>query len=183
MADVSEDFLTDNIIKDEIDRIKIKDKATINIEKAELPRPGRPKEFLDFPSDITEIPSQDLGKYLAIYQAFASWTRYLISRREVDLKHGKLLLKFVYAKLYSQCTGKNKKIEIDNDEFYLRAELDIIEIESDIAQFSSILESYKEYSSSISREISNRKSLGESMPQGRVDNTLKDGVFGDGKFS
>jgi hypothetical protein len=187
MDKLTQDFIDQKHgITEEVETIKMKDTAYRNIELAEIPVPKNPGKdnFIPFPKDITEVLDKDLGRYLAVYQSFASWTRFCISRREIDLKHAKLLLDYVFSQRYTSYKGTatEKKVGVQGDTYYTKCSLEVLEIEADIDELRACLNSYQDYATAMSREMSNRKREHEVFSHNRADTTIPQGeVFGGGE--
>lgn len=185
---ISQEFINkEHSLKEEIKKQNLKDSAESRLLKVGIPRPQQPKqkEVKEFPEDVTSIPDGELGMYLGIYEASAAWTDYCISRREIDLLHAKILMKYVEGKLLATVPGKTKaeRVEqISSDEFYCSCQLELVELESDIKLLDSSKGALQRYGKTISREISSRAAQLESFPKKRTGflNTDQEEVFGKG---
>lgn len=185
---MSQEFLQSKIsVKQEVETVKLKEISEAKLEQASIPRPKHPsKEHLKpFPDDITDVPNRELGAYIGMFESEASWVRYCVARREIDLLHAQSLLSFVYDKLYvqskqSKLTATDLKHIIQSDSFYKSCELEVIEIKADLKLLCATLTAYESYAKAISREITNRERDRESFPQGRVTKPFNDGeIFHD----
>lgn len=148
-------------IKAELEDLKIKNQAEARLKKAEVPLAKKPnkEKYEAFPDDITDIPDQDLGRFLGVYEAECAWVRYLIARREIDQEYGNMLLGHVYAKLFISSAGgaTEKKAEVLADDFYLKCQKEIIEVAADLKLLYASLEACERYAKSISREMTMRR--------------------------
>jgi len=185
---VSEDFLQlSKTIEKEVEELKLKDSATAKVAKAGIPPQTQPDitEYKAFPQDVTEIPNADLGFYLGIYEAEAGWLEYLISRRDIDLSHGLVLLEFVKNKilvksraLHPSLKTAEHKERLLSDTFFLKSLLEIEDIKADLSILNASKNNFERYARTISREITSRKSAVENFPKGRVtSNTEQSTVF------
>lgn len=173
---VSKEFQNINkSIQEEVTELKLKDQAATRLLKAGIPKVKQPKaeNYLEFPEDVSEIPSKDLGKYLGIYESEAGWVSYCIARREIDLAHAKVLLVFVYNTLLSNRVDKptERKMKVEADDFYLGCKMEVTDMEADISLLKASRDNLERYAKAVSREMTNRKTTIECFPGDR-------GVYG-----
>lgn len=160
-------------VQEEVQDVKLRFEAEKKLKQAGIPAPIQPKasEILDFPSDVTEIPHAELGRYLGQYESMAAWVGYEIAQREIDLDHSRILLDYVYGQLLArggEGKASEQKARVAGNEFYLQCRLEVVEVEAEIKVLRASLDTYERYARTISREITNRKAFTESFPGGRT---------------
>ena len=159
-------------LKEEVDTLKNKFKTKGRMLRDEIPLPEKPvqKTLLKFPSDVTEIPNEDLGMYLGVYEAHAAWVSFCIAQKEIDCDIAKALLSFVYNKILTSAEGKitEQRAVVEGNSFYVSCKMELLDIEADLKLMEASLDSLNRYSKTISREISNRSFSRDSYPAGRV---------------
>jgi hypothetical protein len=150
-------------IKAELVKYNSKQSAEGKLKKAEIPVVKKPSknEFLPFPEDLSEVPGEDLGKYIGVYEAQLTWIGYCIARVEIDLEYARTLLGYVYSKIFSRLreTATIRKAIVLSDEFYLQCQKEVLEVEVDLKMLRASYEMFEHYSKAVSREITNRHNL------------------------
>lgn len=160
-------------VQEEVQDTKLRFEAEKRLKQAGIPAPTQPKvsSIEEFPLDVTEIPHQELGRYLGQYESMAAWVGYEVAQREIDLDHARILVDYVYGQLLSS-SGEGKaselKARVAGNDFYLQCRLELSEIEADLKVLRASLDTYERYARTISREITNRKAFTESFPAGRT---------------
>lgn len=174
-------------LKEEVADQAEKAKATSDekLSKANIPRPAKPRKILDFPEDITDIPSDSLGEYIGVYESHAAWISYCLSRRRIDLDIGESLLEFLYNDLFCKVRGggaTERKAAVLSDPFYFECSMELQEIRNEVKVLENSLESMERFSKAISREITSRKMSYDSFPAGRATSRRSDSDGNDGTY-
>jgi len=143
----------DTSIRDSINK-KINDEYKIsNIE--------RPVNILPFPDDVTVLSSDEVGRYLAMYDAEVAYIRSILANVEAQIKYAEVVLnthkKMLYLQFRSDSSAVDSNAWVDVDKDVVAAELALQELRIEQGLLQSRLENFMKYSASISREISRRK--------------------------
>jgi len=135
--------------------------AKIN-DKHKIPVVDRPKNILPFPEDVTVLSSEEVGRFLAMYDAEIAYIRSILARVEVQVDHGQTILNTYRKQLFlghrSTCSSMDAQAWVDIDKSVVDAEAALQELRAEKSMLTARLESFTKYSASISREISRRKS-------------------------
>lgn len=152
MADVSE-----------IDEINDKITKVFNV-----PEPTELGNIPIFPEDVTSLSSEDVGNYLWAYDSVVAFVRFLLSKVEVKYDYADYVLDTYKKELYlghrGECNNGDANAWVSIDKDVREAELELKKINCEKTLLQSRLDIFTKYSSSISREISRRKS--ELLPPG-----------------
>lgn len=150
-------------LKDQILDPELYDKVENKINNGyKVPIIDRPKKILPFPEDVTTLSSEEVGRFLAMYDAEIAYIRSVLARVEVQVDHGRTIINTYRKKLYlehrSTCSGVDAQAWVDIDKDVVAAERSLQELVTERSMLQARLDSFTKYSASISREISRRKS-------------------------
>ena len=163
-------------LKESVESLKKKFSTDKKLKKAEVPVPEKPTaHYKKFPENMADIPSPELGNYLGVYEAEASYIRHLVSSKEEEVALAEVLLDQILNDLMSRAPGERPN-EIKNyaktHPIFLEAKLEKVEIESELSRLKSAFEACNSYARAISREITNRRS--DVQYTGRTNMILED---------
>jgi hypothetical protein len=174
---ISKQFIKDQKIKEEIDRQKRRAEALKQLRRLKLPQPKEISEddIIPFPENVTDVPSEDLGQYLAVYEGAVARIEWCIAEIEIEQDHAQELLDFIYNKKYTEeykdGTATERKMQVESDEFYLKCKLEVSVYEDQLKLMRKTSAAYQGYARSISREITSRKDT--QGWAGRSDDTFR----------
>jgi hypothetical protein len=119
-------------------------------------------DYLVLPRDITEEPSQDLGRYFNAFTQQKMWTRTLIGRLSATIKSKQRSLDDVkadvYASLPAKLSVKEKDLKFQTDERAREVLDELFMLQEKLNMLSDYLENLVDGIFNISREISRRSS-------------------------
>lgn len=149
-------------LKDSVTELSKKFGTDKKLRRAEVPVPEKPTaHYKKFPENMADIPNKELGNYLGIYEAEASYIRHLVSAKEEEVALSDVLLDQIYNDLASRAPGEKPneiKAYVKTHPIFLEARMEKIEIEAELSRLKSAFEACSSYSRAISREITNRRS-------------------------
>lgn len=132
-------------------------------------------DYLSIPSDLTEVPSRDLGKYLNTYTQNKAYMRTLYNWQECLVEECKRKYDDKYIVIYKEITKESPKMSEKgkelycNDDDYVREEYLAYKDEKlKLGMLSHTIASYEEIIFLISREISRRSQ--DTREYTRMDN-------------
>jgi hypothetical protein len=154
---ISEEFLDDNIVIDEIKRQAQKAKILVDVEKKNIPLPKKiDKENVpELPNDLSDIPDSEIGSVYLQYESMCAWINYQIAVQNIRIRHGERLLGFARAKRMKSL----KRGEIDQDEFYVNCAMDVDKLKGELGILESSYFGFERYAKAVSREITNRQNI------------------------
>lgn len=159
---LSEEFMNrEKGLRKEVESLGLRSKTGERLIKSGIENIQQAKT-IEFPDDVTVIPTLELGRYLGKYEAYASWVANCLARRSVDLLSAETILEFTKNKIMNELTGQitAKKIAMEADKFYLQCKIEYDSIQADVIILKATLSSIERYSKAISREMSNRQQEG-----------------------
>lgn len=177
-----------NRIQEGVLRVKIVKKQSVSektnaeIAQEELEREGMisivndpedvDKEYLALPSNLSDLPPRDLGKYLNALTMQMIWIRTLMTRIDVLISEADFELDFIRAKLFPQLDKKmsvtEKELNLLNEENAVPYVKNIRFLQQKRAILDANWKSLDDAKFNVSREISLR--VGEQKDAGRMDN-------------
>lgn len=132
-------------------------------------------DYLSLPSDLTEVPSRELGKYLNAFTQNKAYMRTLYNWQEMLTEEKKRIYYDVYVEVYSNHTKltpkaseKSKELLCNNDEHVKDKFLEYRNQKLKLSMLANTIASYEEMIFLISREITRRN--GDFSESNRIDN-------------
>ncbi len=161
--------------KADFEKYAVKGEAQVKILESDVPpvKPVMKETVPEFPDDISLLGDHELGKYLGLYNAAASWAEQVIAQKEVDLGTADRILDHVYHIKLSRLTGsladRTRAMKADTTYFDYQNEREKIKAEIDLLKPRR--SALKLYATSISREITIRHDDPTKNTGGREDNS------------
>ena len=149
-------------LREQVLDTSVRDKIAGKLESNhKIPEIDRPKKILPFPDDVTILSSDEVGKFLAMYDAEVAYIRSLLAGVEVQVDHAKIVINTYRKRLYLQFRSDSSipdaQAWVDIDTNVVDAEMALHELETERSLLQSRLDNFMKYPASISREISRRK--------------------------
>lgn len=120
-------------------------------------------EFLSLPSDLTEIPSRDLGNYLNAFTQQKAYMRTVFSWQQALVQEKKREYYDKYVEVYSELTKENPKMSERAKELFCNNHKDVYNefieyknCETKLSMVDMTIETLTEFIFLVSREISRR---------------------------
>lgn len=120
-------------------------------------------DFLSLPSDLTEIPSRDLGNYLNAFTQQKAYMRTVYSWQQANLEEAKRVYYDKYIEVYKELTRENPKMSEKAKELFCNNHSEVYDdfikyrdCESRLSMVDMTIESLTEFIFLVSREISRR---------------------------
>ncbi len=149
-------------------------KATSFIERKSFPLPKHwtsgELDQLEFPSDMTQLSSNDLGHQMGIWTSVIAYTQYQVAMADVEntAKYNKL--EYERRKMYITLLNERRGTE-EQRKSVLKTDKGLVKLqaESEIARakfilLKALLDSYSKYYNAFSRELSRRGVIGGERP-------------------
>lgn len=157
MSNLSDEFLDDNIVLEEVKRQAHKRKILVETEKRSVPLPREVKteEVPELPNDLSDVPDKEIGSVYLSYESMCAWINYQIAIQNIRIRHATRLVAFVRAKRMKSL----KRGEIDQDTFFVDCAIDLDKMKGELGVLESSYNAYESYARAISREITNRQNI------------------------
>jgi hypothetical protein len=131
-------------------------------------------EDLDFPSDLTNLTFDQLGKQMGVWTSVIAYTQFQVAMADVEHTAKGNKLEYERKKLYLTLlqagrgteTQRNAVLKTDANLVKLQAEYEIARAK--FVMLKALLDSYSKYYNAFSRELSRRGVVGSERPP-RVD--------------
>jgi len=150
-----------------------KDTALKAVKSAGLVEPRKPKNVPEFPDDLTEVSSQELGMLMTQFTGYVVYTEYLHTMVSIDCKQlgerldhtgAKVQLSEQVQKTFKNVTDRTASVKVDDEYNKGRETLRSLKGKRDLAK--SLLNGYERMVTAISREISRRQVEAELQRKG-----------------
>ena len=133
------------------------------------------EDYLQLPSDLTEVVSQDLGRYFNAFTQQKMYVRTVVGRLSAIIREKNnsmnVLRAEVYASLNAKVSAKEKELQFQSDERVQEQLGDLFQYEEKLFMAKDYLEGLIDGITLISREISRRE--GDWNDSRREDNISK----------
>lgn len=117
-------------------------------------------EYLTLPRDITEVPSNELGRYFNAFSQQKMWTRTLIGRVKVNIRQLEQSVSDAKATFFkslpTKTSVKEKELLFLQDEDSLEANGELIHLKERLQMLDLYLSNLEDGIFNISREITRR---------------------------
>lgn len=150
--DVEKSLVNNSEVKAILDKISI---------EYQINEPTQPSETPAFPSDVTKLDSESVGRHYACYESEVAYIRYRLAVTEAYLDYGKNVLSTFKKRLYLAFRGEYSKdeaeawVEVNNSVVQGSRHLQSLEAEKTL--LSARYDIFSKYAASMSREITRRK--------------------------
>jgi hypothetical protein len=148
-------------IKNQLEKLELKKNYESFLDKNNIPPIKKLKDnlYIDFPDDVSEIPREDLGRFLGIYESEAAWLSYLLVRKKIEEKIAKNIISSLYNELFINTSGSpaERKAQVLSNYYYIEYLNEVTIIEGEVEILNTSLSAQERYAKVISREISNRE--------------------------
>lgn len=150
-----------------------KENAKRKVKKESMYLPAQvevPQEFLDvngnliIPSDVTDVPTDELGRYLTLFNRLAAYYDVVVTLADIDYSTAKRVLDFIEAKVLLDVNNQvDKRTTLTEKKAHRDCNVTVIdaqdwhdEMEANFKLASAILKGCERFIFMLSRELTRR---------------------------